>query len=108
MKKSSQVRLTLLATVALAGCSRPYDPCQPETFNLQACQQAIDEQGYYYRDTWYPMSYSHSYPYYYNNYSYYVSHGHTVTSAPSGSYSHPAGVARGGFGSTGSHGRSGS
>jgi len=104
MKKSGQVRLTLLAAVALAGCSRPYNPCRQETFNAIACQEAIDNGGYYYTGSWYPMSYGHSYPYYYNSYGYYVSRGGRVSSAAAGSYSHPAGVARGGFGATGSHG----
>ena len=108
MKKSSQVRLTLLATMALAGCSRPYDPCRRETFNAEACQQSLQNGGYYYHDTWYPMSYGHSYPYYYNRYAYYYSNGGSISSAPAGSYSAPAGgVTRGGFGSIGAHGGSG-
>ena len=108
MKKSGQIKLTLVATMALAGCSRPYNPCRPETFNAMACQQAIDEQGYYYGGSWYPMSYGHSYGYYYNAYAYHVSNGGSVSTPAAGSYSHPSGsVARGGFGSTGSHGGAG-
>lgn len=107
MKKSSQVTLTLVAAMAMAGCSRPYNPCRPETFNALACQEAIAQDGYYYGGSWYPMSYMHSYPYYYNSYWYHVQRGYSVSSAPAGSYSHPSGVTRGGFGSTG-HGGSGS
>ena len=101
MKKSSQVQLTLVAVMAMAGCSRPYNPCNPATFDQRECQIAIDNGGYYYTGRWYPMSYGHSYGYYYNNYAYYVSSGRSVSSAPSGSYATPAGVTRGGFGATG-------
>src|SRR5215467_5089746 len=107
MKKSGQVQLTLVAAMALAGCGLSYDPCRPETFNPEACQQAIYDRGYYYHGSWSPMRYSHSYPYYYNSYAYHVSGGGLVRPAPFGSYSRPAGVARGGFGSTGSHGAPG-
>ena len=106
MKKSGQVRLTLLAAIAMAGCGRPYNPCREQTFNPLACQEAISSGGYYYDNSWYPMSYGHPYGYYYNRYYYFRSSGGTVRSAPSASYSHPSGVTRGGFGST-AHGSSG-
>ena len=56
---------------------------------------------------WYPMLYSHPYPYYYDSYRSHISSGGTVRSAPSSSYSHPSASSpssstpRGGFGSTG-------
>jgi hypothetical protein len=101
MKKSAQVTLTLAAAMALAGCGRRYDPCEAQAFNEQACQQAIQDRGYYYHGTWFPMYYSRPYPYYYDSYRGYLSRGGSVSGAPAGSYSHPAGVERGGFGAHG-------
>ena len=112
MKKSSQVALTIVAAVALAGCGRRrYDPCESATFNQMACLQAVEQRGYYYNGSWYSMQYGHPYPYYYDSYHTYVSRGGVVHSSPSGSYSRSSGgVERGGFGShgsSGSHGGSG-
>ena len=108
MKKSAQVTLTILAAAVMAGCGRHYDPCDAASFNEPACQDAIRQGGYYYNGRWYSTRYGHPYPYYYDSYHTYVSHGGSSHSY--GSYSHPssAGVSRGGFGSTGSHGASGS
>ena len=72
MKKSSQVTLTVVAAMALAGCGRRYDPCDARTFNEFACQEAIQQGGYYYHGTWYRTSYYHPYPYYYDSYHTYV------------------------------------
>jgi hypothetical protein len=108
LKKSAQVTLTVVAAMALAGCGRRYDPCDPRFFNEFACQGAVQQGGYYYHGIWYGSSYYHPYPYYYDSYHTYVSHGGSVYSSAAGSYSHPSGVSRGGFGSTGSHGSSGS
>jgi hypothetical protein len=113
MKKSAQVTLTIVAAVGMAGCGRRLDPCEPASFNQQACQSAIDAGGYYWRGSWYPMSYHYPYPYYFDSYRTYVSRGGRVTTAPAASYvgsggssihsSSPStsGVERGGFGSTG-------
>src|SRR6185369_12232162 len=128
MKKSTRVTLTVVAAVGLASCGRRrMDPCQPSYFNQQACQEAIDGRGYYWGGTWYPMVYSHPYPYYFDSYRSYTSGGGRVYTAPSEAYrrstttssggssatgssssSTPSsGVTRGGFGSTGSsHGSS--
>jgi hypothetical protein len=107
MKKSAQVTLTVVAALGLTGCSRRPDPCAAETFNPDACQEAVRDGGYYYGGHWYGMPYGHSYPYYYNNYYSHVSRGGSVHAYSSSSYAHPAGgVARGGFGSTG-HGAAG-
>src|SRR6478672_13620663 len=103
MKKSAQVTLTFVAAMALAGCGRRYDPCEAATFNEFACQQAVQQGGYYYNNVWYRSSYYHPYPFYYDHYHTYVSHGGSVRSVSSGNYSHPSSVSRGGFGSTGSH-----
>lgn len=118
MKKSAQITLTVVAAVGLAACGRRrLDPCQSASFNQQACQEAIDRGGYFWGGSWYPMSYGHPYPYYYDSYRGYVSRGGKVTTAPatsysgskyasgggsSGSSSSSSGVTRGGFGSTGS------
>ena len=108
MRKSAKVTLTVVAVVGLASCGRKrMDPCQSASFNEQACQQAVRDGGYYWGGSWYPMTYSHPYPYYYDSYRGYMSHGGRVYSAPSSSYSRPSGsssssVTRGGFGSTGS------
>jgi len=112
MKKSSKVTLTVVAVVGLAGCSRRYDPCEAQYFDAGACNNAVSSGGYYWHGSWYPMRYSHPYPYYYDSYRYHVSHGGMVRAAPSGAYSRPSGassgtsspggVVRGGFGSTGS------
>ena len=106
MKKSGHVTLTLLAAVALAGCARRYDPCQPETFDEIACQQAIRDGGYHYHGSWYPMYYSHPYPYYYDSYHTYVSSGGGSSRSAGRSFGRSSGVSRGGFGSIGSHGGS--
>ncbi|MBZ5620892.1 MAG: hypothetical protein LAQ69_19505 [Acidobacteriia bacterium] len=113
MKKSARVTLTVVAVVGLASCGRRrMDPCQPASFNQQACQEAIDRGGYYWQGSWFPMVYHYPYPYYYDSYRGYVSGGGRVYSAPAGAYSHStasgpssspssSGVQRGGFGSTG-------
>jgi hypothetical protein len=113
MKKSAKVTLTVVAAMGLVSCGRSRrDPCQSQSFNEMACQEAVRSGGYYWGGSWYPMVYRNPYPYYYDSYHTYVSRGGRVYSAPSGSYSRPAGAAssapssggtvRGGFGSTGS------
>ena len=103
MRKPVRVTLTVVATVALAGCSRRrLDPCDSATFNEMACQEAVQNGGYYWGGSWYPMYYSHPYPYYYDQYHSYVVRGGSVVSAPGASYARPSGgVVRGGFGATG-------
>jgi hypothetical protein len=111
MKRSSQVTLTVIAALGLAGCSRRYDPCDERSFDVAACGDAIRGGGYYWNGSWVPMSYSHPYPYYYDAYRTRVSRGEPVVSVPgktygrpaagAGSAAHPGGVTRGGFGSTG-------
>ena len=106
MRKSVQVSLTVVAGVALAACGKNTanraDPCDASTFNDQACQDAVGKGGYYWGGSWYPMNYSHPYPYYYGSYHAYISNGGTVVAEPSGAYSPAAGsVVRGGFGAVG-------
>ena len=109
MKKSATVTLTAVAAMGLAACGRHRpDPCEAATFSEQACQQAVQDGGYYWRGSWFPMMYHYPYPYYYDSYRSRVSSGGAVVGAPAGAYNHPAasapgspGVVRGGFGSTG-------
>ena len=109
MRKSTRVTLTVVAVMGLASCGRRrLDPCEAASFNELACQDAIQNRGYYYNGGWVPLMYHNPYPYYYDSYRHYVSGGGVVHSAPitsysrpSGSSSHGGGVERGGFGSTG-------
>jgi hypothetical protein len=117
MKRSSQVTLTVVAAIGLAGCSRRYDPCDERSFDALACTDAIRGGGYYWHGSWVPMSYGHPYPYYYDAYRSRINRGGAVVAAPAGAYVRPAGggagtpagsVKRGGFGSTGAaHGSGG-
>jgi hypothetical protein len=115
MKKSAKVTITVVAAMGLAMCGRRRpDPCAAGTFNEVACQDAVRRGGYYWQGSWYPLSYSYPYPYYFDSYRRYVSSGGTVVSAPGNAYGRPgvsapsgdpggsSGVERGGFGSTGS------
>lgn len=103
MRKSLRVTLTVVAAVGLASCNRRrVDPCDSASFNQQACQDAVASGGYYWHGSWYPMRYSHPYPYYYDQFHSYVSRGGSSVSAPAGAYGRPSGsVVRGGFGSIG-------
>ncbi len=108
MRRSFRVSLTVVTGVALMSCGRrALDPCAARTFNAQACQDAVRGGGYYWNGAWFPMIYSHPYPYYYDSYQSY--HGPSG-GASSGVYARPgsSSVERGGFGSTGeAHGGSG-
>jgi hypothetical protein len=110
MKRSSQVTLTLVTAIGLAGCGRRYDPCDERSFDAVACTDAIHGGGYYWNGSWVPMSYTHPYPFYYDAYRTRVARGDTVISVPGKTYGRPSGanaghsggsVTRGGFGSTG-------
>jgi len=113
MKRSSQVTLTVVAALGLAGCGRRYDPCDERSFDAVACGDAIRGGGYYWHGSWVPMTYSQPYPFYYDAYRTRLSRGGSVVTVPSGNYARPAagaagggdaahpGVVRGGFGSTG-------
>jgi hypothetical protein len=112
MKRSSQVTLTVVAALGLAGCSRRYDPCDERSFDAVACADAVRGGGYYWHGSWVPMTYSHPYPFYYDAYRSRISHGGAVVAVPGDSYARPGagageaahpsgGVVRGGFGATG-------
>ncbi len=106
MKKSAGITLTMVAAMGMVACNRERrDPCEAASFDEQACNEAVRQGGYHYNGRWFPMYYSHPYPWYYDSYRSYVSHGGTVHSAAPGAYRAPSGsssVTRGGFGSTGS------
>ena len=106
MKRSVRVTLTVAAGVALISCNRRLDPCESASFNQQACQDAVQSGGYYWNGTWFPMTYSHPYPFYYDSYQQYRAKGGTSSAAPGITYGRPSGssssgVERGGFGATG-------
>jgi hypothetical protein len=116
MKRSAQVTLTVVAAVGLSACGRARrDPCEAASFDETACQQAVSSGGYYWYGSWVPMRYSSPYPYFYDRYRNYQSHGGAVVPAPGKAYGRtatsPAGspdggaashaVTRGGFGSIG-------
>jgi hypothetical protein len=64
MRKSSQVKLTIVTDVSLAAAKagpRP-DPCAAATFNEPACQAAIHNRGCGLGDQWVPMRYPYPYP----------------------------------------------
>src|SRR5262245_36364346 len=94
MKKSSKVTLTILASLALAGCGRRYDPCDARYFNEVACQNAINSGGYYYNDVWYRSSYGHPYPYYYNSYHTHILLGGSHHSYSTSTYIHSSSSSR--------------
>ena len=62
MKRSSQVTLTVVAAMGLVACSRRYDPCEARYFDATACADAVRGGGYYWRGSWYPMTYHYPYP----------------------------------------------
>ncbi len=105
MKKSAQVPLTLVTVVAaslLQSCRRERagDPCTPQTYNDQVCQEAVANRGYYSHGTWIPMMYPYPHRYYNRGYQDHIARGGRVRSSSSSVYARP--TARGGFGSTGS------
>src|SRR5258708_34655472 len=95
MKKSTKVTLTVVAAVGLASCGRSRrDPCNQESFNEMACQDAVRSGGYYYGGSGNPMAYSYPYPYYYDHYRTFVSSGGGRGAAPAGGDSSPGGGGR--------------
>jgi hypothetical protein len=103
MKKSSKVTLTLVATLGMAACNRSPDPCRNETFNDQACLQAVKDGGYHWNGSWVPMTYYFPYPHYYDSYRNYIENGGPASTMAPGAYGRPGdpSVTRGGFGETG-------
>jgi hypothetical protein len=119
VKRSATVTLTLVPALVAATCSgdRP-DPCEPRTYSAEACQYAVDHQGYYHNGSWIGHSYGRPFIFYSNGYSNYVAGGGQVRSIPSRAFAVPAGgrgsaigggsrtagsaTARGGFGGIGS------
>lgn len=120
MKRSATVTLALVPALAAATCgTNAPDPCEPVTYNAQACQYAVDHQGYYHGGQWYSHGYSHPFFYYGQGYSSFLSRGGRALSPPASAWSVPAvtgtrggagggtnptttPTSRGGFGATGS------
>jgi uncharacterized protein YgiB involved in biofilm formation len=92
MKKSRAIKFTVLNGIicTLGACGPaviPVDPCNIHTFNPPACEMAISSRGYYYRSTWYPLSYTYPYSFYYEGYNSYIASGGRVYAVPSNYYS---------------------
>lgn len=112
-----------LAAVLAAGCDSappPVDPCQPETYNAAACQQAVSSRGYYWYGTWHPVLYPYPPSWYANSYnSYVLVHPGFVPMRTANAFYSPrfsstsalhggTGTVRGGFGEIGASHASGS
>jgi len=97
VKRSTSVTLTLMVTLTYARAQQGADPCAAGTFNGKVCQAAVRGGGYCSQGVRTSVSYPHSYPYYYDRYADYMSHGGTVSSSSAASC--PRSV-HGGFGST--------
>ena len=122
VKRSSTITLSLVPALVAATCGtdRP-DPCVPGTYNAEACQYAVDHQGYYHNGMWIGHPYARPFLFYSNGYSSYLAGGGQVRSLPSAAFAVPSGgrgggvgaaatsaTSRGGFGATGaSHGSAG-
>jgi hypothetical protein len=90
MKRSRKVEIALVAGLAMSGCGRrAYDPCNPQTFNEAACQDAVNHNGYFFDGQWYPHTYSGSYSAYYVGYHNYVLRGGSVTTVPPDDWTRP-------------------
>ncbi|HTB16266.1 MAG TPA: hypothetical protein VK752_32080 [Bryobacteraceae bacterium] len=99
MKRSASVTLTLVVTLATVRAQQGGDPCAAATFNGKVCQAAVHDQGYCSQGSRTSMSYPQSYPYYFDRYADYLSHGGAAN--PSSAAKCPRQLsARGGFGST--------
>lgn len=92
MKRSGAVTLTLIPAVVAATCGteRP-DPCVPATYSAEACQYAVDHQGYYHNGLWIAHGYSRPFLFYSNGYSNYVAGGGQVRALGSQAFAVPAG-----------------
>jgi hypothetical protein len=112
VRRSSQVKLTIVAAVslALAKADPQPDPCGAATFDEQACRTAIRQRGYCLGDQWVPLHYSYPYPYYYDQYQVYALLVGPATPFQPGTCVHHTGAhgvfagaaTRGGFGAHGS------
>jgi hypothetical protein len=109
MKKSAAVQLTIVAALGMVAHAqgRP-DPCGTATFNEQACQAAIQNNGYCWNNRWVKLRYHYPFPYYFDAYLDFVSAGGVASSASVGacgparaSVTHSHVVTRAGFGSSG-------
>ncbi len=119
MKKSAAIHLGFVPALAAMACGNsppPPDPCAAVTYSAQACQYAIDHQGYYHDGTFYRHSYGFPFIYYNNGYSRFLGGGGVATPIPAERFSPTfrggsssggagaiggAGTVRGGFGTSG-------
>jgi hypothetical protein len=108
MKRSASITLTLVVTLSAAHAQPAADPCDAATFNGKVCQAAVHGRAYCSQGARVPMTYSQSYPYYYDAYRNYISQGGAVNASPAEICRRGGSAIHGGFGSTGSgHGGGG-
>lgn len=91
MKKSSAIKFTLLngIIITMGACGPsvlPPDPCKPMMYNPMACQEAVQNHGYYYQGDFFPMQYLYPYSYYYGGYNSYLAGGGYILPSPYGMY----------------------
>jgi hypothetical protein len=76
VKKSAGVKLTIVVAIGVAAHAAPRpEPCSSAGFNEQACQEAIQQQGYCSNGRWVRLKYRYPYPYYYDAYQDYAASG---------------------------------
>jgi hypothetical protein len=110
VKRSSSIRLTVVAAVGIAAHGEPrLDPCAASSFSQQACEAAIQNRGYCWNGRWVNLKYHYPFPYYYDAYLEYTAAGGVVNPAVVGECSSRRTIAggshfvvnRAGFGSAG-------
>jgi hypothetical protein len=107
MRKSSAVRLTIVAAIGMAAHAQSrLEPCASSTFNEAACEAAVKDNGYCWNGKWVRLQYHYPFPYYYDSYYQFLGQGGVPypmatgnCRAPHGAAAH--GVSRAGFGHSG-------
>jgi hypothetical protein len=102
MKRSASVALGVVTALATARAQQSADPCDPATFNAKVCQAAVRGGSYCSHGARVPTIYRQSYPYYYDRYQNYISHGGVVSASPAETCPGRGSGVRGGFGATAS------
>lgn len=95
MKRPLLKKFTLLNGIILSvtaahadSCTGPryrvvsVDPCNAHTFEARACERAIDQHGYYWQGSFYPVYYPQPYLFYYDSWGLFVRQGGISYSAP--------------------------
>lgn len=90
-KRTATIQLGFLHGLVLgaAGCSPSTpapDPCEPELYQQEQCEQAVGTSGYHYRGVWIPRVYPHPSLYYAGEHDRYVARGGVTTRVPTQAY----------------------